>query len=105
MFRYLFTSLKSIIPTKRILRYNSSENHILFDLKKNPKIHLQGKCACYCGDFKMASVGTPWSNLHPYCVSLGGSESSTVEINMSSELRDFDDADAEAESLENSLRN
>ncbi|KAG7253013.1 hypothetical protein CRUP_013977 [Coryphaenoides rupestris] len=37
-------------------------------------------------------------------LSEGGSESSPVEINMSSELRDFDDADAEAESLENLLR-
>ncbi|XP_036965413.1 G-protein coupled receptor 143 isoform X2 [Acanthopagrus latus] len=33
-----------------------------------------------------------------------GSESSTVEINISSELRDYDDVDADGESLENSLR-
>ncbi|KAM8749129.1 G-protein coupled receptor 143 [Acanthopagrus schlegelii] len=33
-----------------------------------------------------------------------GSESSTVEINISSELRDYDDVDADGESLENSMR-
>ncbi|CAL8389983.1 unnamed protein product [Gadus morhua 'NCC'] len=35
----------------------------------------------------------------------GGSESSTVEIHMSSERQDFEDIDADAESLDNSVRN
>lgn len=43
------------------------------------------------------------SNTYPYFVLLG-SESSTVEINISSELRDYDDVDADGESLENSVR-
>ncbi|CAL8268302.1 unnamed protein product [Lota lota] len=51
------------------------------------------------------------NGLHPSdsisALSEGGSESSTVEIHMASEQRqqDFDNVDADAESLENSLRN
>lgn len=41
--------------------------------------------------------------IYPYFVLLG-SESSTVEIHISSELRDYDDVDADGESLENSVR-
>lgn len=50
-----------------------------------------------------AVKGVLCSNTCPYFVLLG-SESSTVEINISSELRDYDDVDADGESLENSLR-
>lgn len=39
----------------------------------------------------------------PYFVLLG-SDSSTVEIHISSELRDYEDVDADGESLENSER-
>lgn len=39
----------------------------------------------------------------PYFVLLG-SESSTVEIHISSELRDYEDIDADGESLENSVK-
>lgn len=41
--------------------------------------------------------------IYSYLVLLG-SESSTVEIHISSELRDYDDVDADGESLENSVR-
>lgn len=41
--------------------------------------------------------------IYPYFVLLG-SESSTLEIHISSELRDYDDVDADGESLENSVR-
>lgn len=44
----------------------------------------------------------PRSN-SPYFVLLG-SESSTVEIHISSELRDYEDVDADGESLENSVK-
>lgn len=40
----------------------------------------------------------------PPCFVLLGSESSTVEIHISSELRAYEDIDADGESLENSLR-
>lgn len=39
----------------------------------------------------------------PYFVSIG-SESSTVEFHISSELREYEDVDADGESLENSVR-
>lgn len=39
----------------------------------------------------------------PYFVLLG-SESSTVEIHISSEIRDYEDVDADGESLDNSVR-
>lgn len=41
--------------------------------------------------------------IYPYFVLLG-SESSTVEIHISSELQDYEDVDADGESLENSVR-
>lgn len=41
--------------------------------------------------------------IYPYFVSLG-SETSTVEIHISSELRDYEDVDADGESLENSVK-
>lgn len=41
--------------------------------------------------------------IYPYFVLLG-SEPSTVEIHISSELQDYEDVDADGESLENSVR-
>lgn len=41
--------------------------------------------------------------ISPYFVLLG-SESSTVEIHISGELRDYEDVDADGESLENSVK-
>lgn len=38
------------------------------------------------------------------CSVLLGSESSTVEIHISSEIRDYEDVDADGESLDNSVR-
>lgn len=49
-----------------------------------------------------SEMTVPRSN-SPYFVLLG-SESSTVEIHISSELRDYEDVDADGESLENSVK-
>lgn len=52
--------------------------------------------------FAAVSCAVTPSN-YPFFVLLG-SESSTIEIHISSELRDYEDVDADGESLENSLR-
>lgn len=63
-------------------------------MRKTPKIHLRSDKA----------VLWNWpAVIHPYFVLLG-SESSTVEIHISSELRDYEDVDADGESLENSVK-
>lgn len=54
---------------------------------------------------QLSSAVTNWLHpvISPYFVLLG-SESSTVEIRISSELRDYEDVDADGESMENSVR-
>lgn len=65
-------------------------------MRKTPKIHLRSAQACV-----NVARAVPCTN-RPYFVLLG-SESSTVEIHISSELRGFEDVDADGESLESSV--
>lgn len=67
-------------------------------MRKTAKIHLRrAKAVVWKWQMQWPAV------IHPYFVLLG-SESSTVEIHISSELRGYDDVDADGESLENAAK-
>lgn len=66
--------------------------------RKTPKIHLRfDKLLCEKWHLQRPAVTQP-------CFLLLGSDSSTVEIHISSKLRGYEDVDADEESLENSVK-
>lgn len=56
------------------------------------------------GSVQWRRLTSPSNSTLPPCFVLLGSDSSTVEIRISSELQDYDDVDADGESLETSVR-
>ncbi|KAF3694788.1 G-protein coupled receptor 143 Ocular albinism type 1 protein [Channa argus] len=92
------------LQRRRELAWDSVSTSVPNSASHNPMVVTTLLSQSHVQEAKKNMMGNGQHHSDAISVISEGSESSTVEIHISSELQDYDDVDADGESLENSVR-